>query len=391
VGEKQTVGQHPMHLAGGLEAGDARLLRVLGLAPEHVRAVAWLGTGLSGARVGRLTLEAPGAAGGARSSRRVCKRLQAEGGWLGAASRDRELREVRLWTSGVLLALPHALATGMLAAVEQGDAAGEREGALLLRDEAGHLLRDPLRTPPGRLPAMVLALLDRLALLHARFWNDPWLRDPTLGLMPADAALLLTSPASIAQRLAEGDPSPYLTLARQGWEAFFALASPEDASRLRAVLAAPVAYVRAVERLPWTLVHGDVWGPNIGWLPPSRLAPRTGHRLLLLDWALAMAGPATYDPLWLCGTWHALAPERVLAVYRARLTRHLRARGVALPAVVWRGLSDAGYLRTALTCGEALGRTATEAPPGAARRRAEARVRWWARRAALAARRLGLV
>jgi len=59
-----------------------------------------------------------------------------------------------------------------------------------------------------------------------------------------------------------------------------------------------------------------------------------------------------------------------------------------LAPATWRALADAGYLRTALTCGEALARTAAEAAPGLAQRQAEARVRWWARRAALAARRL---
>src|SRR5207302_5979337 len=108
-------------------------------------------------------------------------------------------------------------------------------------------------------------------------------------------------------------------------------------------------------------------------------------RLLLLDWALAQAGPATYDPLWLCGGWHALDPRRVLACYRMLLERRLRARGVSLGPSTWLALADAGYLRTALSCGEAFGRAAEEAPAGRARLVAEARVRWWAERAARAA------
>src|SRR5258706_397486 len=151
------------------------------------------------------------------------------------------------------------------------------------------------------------------------------------------------------------------------------LAPAADAATLRAALADPAPYVAAVEALPWTLVHGDVWGPNLGFLPATHAAPRVGPRVLLLDWALATAGPATYDPLWLCGTWHALDPVRVLAAYRARLTRHLAARGSVLAPATWRALADAGYLRTALTCGEALARTAAEATPGLAQRQAEAR------------------
>jgi hypothetical protein len=140
--------------------------------------------------------------------------------------------------------------------------------------------------------------------------------------------------------------------------------------------------------LPQTLVHGDVWGPNLGWLPPTTNAPRRERRLLLLDWALALTGPATYDPLWLCGGWHTLDPQRVLACYRMFLERHLRARGVSLSRAIWLALVDAGYLRTVGACGEAFGRAATEAPAGRARVVAEARVRWWAGRAVQAADRL---
>jgi hypothetical protein len=131
-----------------------------------------------------------------------------------------------------------------------------------------------------------------------------------------------------------------------------------------------------------------VWSPNLGLLPPTSRAPRKGRRLLLLDFALATAGPPTYDALWLPGTWHALDPMRVLAAYRYRLERALRARGCPMTASTWWSLADAGYLRTALTCGEAIARSAQEAPEGGGRRRLLARVRWWTARAAAAAHRL---
>src|SRR5260221_47980 len=191
-----------------------------------------------------------------------------------------------------------------------------------------------------------------------------------------------------SRRLKRVRPGPGRAVAAPGWEAFFRLAPAADAATLRAALADPTPYVAAVAALPWTLVHGDVWGPNLGFLPATHAAPRVGPHVLLLDWALATAGPATYDPLWLCGNWHALDPVRVLAVYRARLTRHLAARGSVLALATWPVLADAGYLRTALTCGEAPARTAAESAPRPSRRRAGARGRWWARRAALAARRL---
>lgn len=374
----------------GLPDDLADAVHMLGIDPAEVVAVEPLGGGLSGADVYRVTLERALAGGGVRSRRRVVKRLRPAHGWLGAASQDGRMREVALRAAGVLGDLPRDVVTATESWALAGPPEAPVAGALLLRDERGHLPRDPVRTPPGRMPAMVAALLGRLARMHARFWEDPRLGEPTLGLMPAGAALLLTSPQSVRQALRVGDPNPYLPLAAAGWEAFFRVAPPEAGAALREVLEAPGRWAAAIERLPRTLAHGDVWGPNLGWLPATRRAPRTGRRLLLLDWALATAGPATYDPLWLCGTWHGLDPVRTLAVYRARLARHLKTRGIRLAPATWRALADAGYLRTALTCGEALGRAAAEAPAGIARQRAEARVRWWAERAATAARRLGV-
>lgn len=374
---------------------DTVLFSGLGISPDSIRGAEALDGTISGAAVQRLLI-APRVAPGATSSYfayRVYKRIEPEGGWLGAASRDTCLRELRLHSSGLLADLPASLDTAVLACAEYNatDAqtpAVRRSAALLLADERGHLLGGPSGLPPGCLPSVARAMVSRLARLHARYWCDPRLAEPVVGLTPTRETLLLTSPATIAARLATGDPNSYLPLARVGWEAFFRLAAPHDAALLRGVLADPDRYVAAIDALPATLVHGDVWPPNLGWLPSTRRAPRRGGRLLLLDWALATAGPCTYDPLWLCGTWHALDPVRVLAAYRAALTRMLAARGQPLPAATWRSLADAGYLRTVLTCGEALGRVADDAPRGIVRQRAYARVRWWARRGARAAKRL---
>ena len=369
---------HPIDalLASALERFSVRSSLVYAAEP--------IPAGLSTARLWRIILREPLPSGASRESLRVVKLMAKPDDWLSVASGARDSREILLWSSGALRDLPHLIATGVLAA-STIDTSGP--AALFMRDETAYLARSPLRAPPGRLPEVVRRVVDGLARLHARFWMDPRLRDPSLGLMTTRAALLLLAPGLIAERLRAGDTQPYLPLADAGWRAFFALSAPGAGRRLREVFDDPSPIVAVIDRLPYTLVHGDVWGPNLGWLPGTRGAPRTGRRLLLLDWALAGVGPGAYDPLWLCGTWHALDPTHVLAAYRARLTRHLAARGVRLAPGVWRALADAGYLRTALTCGEALGRAA-EAPPGPTRERAERRVRWWADRAALAAERL---
>jgi aminoglycoside phosphotransferase (APT) family kinase protein len=235
-----------------------------------------------------------------------------------------------------------------------------------------------------------MTVLRQLSKLHAAFWEDPRLDDTSTGLMTSRDALLFLAPERLAARLAEGDTTPYLPVALAGWQAFFSMAAPSDAETLTRLHQAPDTVIPAIAALPRTLVHGDVWGPNLGLLPPARRAPRTGRRLLLLDWELATAAAPTYDVLWLSGTWHALHPTKLLAAYRAELQRRLAAHGILLASGTWRSMVDAGYLRTALTCGEALARSAAQAPAGALRRRMEARVRWWAAQAATAARRLSI-
>jgi hypothetical protein len=366
---------------------DRDLIAALGLDLARIRRIEPMPGGLGGGRLLRLTIER--GAGAARwRERLVMKALLPGAGWLGAASGDVRLREAQLWERGLLQSLPAGAATGVRNWALLGDPDRPLAGALLLEDLASRLLRRPERTPPGRLPPSVIALLERLAALHARYWGDERLNDPAPGLMSPRDALLLISPETIKARLAVGDANPYLALAERGWDAFFRLAPVNASGRLRATLADPEPILCGVETLPHTLVHGDVWGANLGWLPPINSAPRRERQLLLLDWALALAGPATYDPLWLCGGWHALDPRRVLACYRGFLERRLRAHGVALSPQTWLALVDAGYLRTVGACGEAFGRAAAEAPAGRARWVAEARVRWWAERAARAADRL---
>jgi hypothetical protein len=363
------------------------LIAALGLDLTNIQVIERMPGGLGGGRLLRLMVAHRTGAATWREWL-VMKTLLPGDGWLGAVSGDSRIREIQLWERGLLHSLPAGVATGVRGWTLLDEPHHPTAGALLMDDLTSRLLRDPYHPPPGRLPSSVVALLERLASLHARYWQDERLCDPTLGLMSPRDALLLISPQSVRARCVAGDTNPYLPLAERGWDAFFRLAPPAVAERLRAIFTDPDPIVRTIASLPRTLVHGDVWGPNLGWLPPTKSAPRHKRQLLLLDWALALSGPATNDPLWLCGGWHALDPRRVLACYRACLERYLRARGVSLTRETWLALVDAGYLRTTGTCGEAFGRAAEEAPAGRARWIAEARVRWWAERAVQAADRL---
>src|SRR5258708_29181024 len=125
---------------------------MVGGVPEGVVAAEPLPGGLSGGELARLTLAAHTAGESRWYASRVLKRVRPRAGWLGEASADTLAREARLWSSGVLADLPASLATGVLASAPD---AGDGFRALLMRGLRGRLARDPLHTPPGRLPAAV--------------------------------------------------------------------------------------------------------------------------------------------------------------------------------------------------------------------------------------------
>ena len=105
-------------------------------------------------------------------------------------------------------------------------------------DLGSRLLKRPERAPFDRMSHSVVALLERLAALHARYWQDARLSDPMLGLMSPRDALLFISPQNVDARLAMGDANPYLPLADQkAATSSLRLAPPTSAERLRAILA----------------------------------------------------------------------------------------------------------------------------------------------------------
>src|SRR5690348_8406528 len=183
------------------------LLPQLGVDATHITRVEPMTGGLSGGRVYRLWLRSPD---GSHEQTRVLKYAEPLEGWLGAVSGDTLIREAQLAASGLLTDLPRALTTATLAVAFRGPRARPEGAAMLMRDEQRHLLPDPYWTPPGRIPSDAVAIVDRLARMHARYWNDLRLDDPALGLMSPERALLVTGPLGVAARLAAGDALPYL-------------------------------------------------------------------------------------------------------------------------------------------------------------------------------------
>jgi hypothetical protein len=351
---------------------SARRVRVASVQREPLR------SGVSGARLERLLLEVEivGSAGHRRERvPLIFKHMRPNESWLMRSSGDGRCREVQLWRHGLLADAPRALRVPVLAAAYDEST---REGALLLVDVARWLgrLEDCFTSPPM---SQWRQYLDHLARLHAHYWRDARLKDERFALASVEQTLLVLAPATIQAQLAAGDAHPYLPVSQSGWEAFFTYGPAVFLSQMQRVFDAPAAFLVDATLAPATLLHGDAWPPNMGMLPGERglSGRRAGGRTILIDWALATAGPASFDPFWLLFAWRALDTRQALAYYRERLSRHLAGRGVSLGMKEWGLLVDLGVVRTVMTCGESMGQDILFAHSRARHARAIAALAWW--------------
>jgi Phosphotransferase enzyme family len=334
--------------------------------------------GVSGAHLERLRLELD-IEGRAQHQQEtlslIYKRMRPDESWLMRSSGDLRCREVQLWRHGLLADAPRALCVPVLAAAYD-EAAGE--GALLLADMTRWLgtLEDcaaPVQSGQWK------QYLDHLARLHAHYWGDARLEDERFGLASVEQTLLMLAPATIAAHIAAGDAHPYLPVSQAGWEAFFRYGPPAALRKVQRVFDAPAAFLADAAAAPATLLHGDAWPPNMGALPGERgiQGRRVGGRTILIDWALATVGPASFDPFWLLFAWRMIDTRQALLYYRQRLERHLARRGAHLSVAEWRLLLDLGVVRTVMTCGESMGQRVLFATNAAQRARGIAALAWW--------------
>ena len=166
------------------------LLPHLGVERDAVTRVEAMAGGLSGGRIYRLWLRS---LDGDQEQTRVLKYSEPLEGWLGETSGDTLIREAQLAGSGLLADLPHDIVTPTLAVAFHGPRRQPEGAALLMRDVRRYLAPNPYRTPPGQIPSDAVAIVDRLARMHARYWNDARLANPAMGLMSSERALLASS------------------------------------------------------------------------------------------------------------------------------------------------------------------------------------------------------
>ena len=160
-------------------------------------------------------------------------------------------------------------------------------------------------------------LLDGMAALHERYWGDPALLDPALGLCTLPWLYPASPPP--ARREARSQNRSVLTPVR-GVEAAGGAGATRCQRLVRGLQRDLRPLCRALRRYPWTFVHGDLKRQNVG----LERGPRP--RVVLLDWQFATRAPPAVDLGWLLSMFAGVLPislEEAIEQYRACLARQL--------------------------------------------------------------------
>lgn len=239
----------------------------------------------------------------------VVKHVHLDDDWIMRATGDLAVRPLRVWTSGLLDALPDCLDPCVVGAAPAADGRG---AAILMRDVGPWLVPEG----DGGIPlAQHRRFLAHMARLHAAFWE--W--EDTVGLATTATRYLMFHPSMPAAERARGGTAAVPPIVAAGWERFFDRGGPA-AALVAALHADPDPLLRPLAATPQTLVHGDWKAGNLGTLP--------GGRTVLLDWAFPGRGAVAEDVAWyVCLNRERLpeSKEATLAASRAAL----EAEGVA--------------------------------------------------------------
>jgi Phosphotransferase enzyme family len=241
--------------------------------------------------------------------RYVLKVMHVDDDWLARSMGDVACRQVRVWSAGLLDALPATIDHTVV-----GAAAGLGRngwGAALLMRDIGDLL-----VPAGHHPVPLdqhAAFLDHLAELSARFWG--W--TDTVDLTPPSLRWAFFGDAMLEVEGRRGWPDEVPRIADAGWRTF-AERAPADVNRLVTELRrAPWTISEAVATTPMTFLHGDWKMGNLGSHPDART--------ILIDCAYPGEGPACHELGWYLAINRARLPESKEAAierFRSSLERH---------------------------------------------------------------------
>lgn len=227
---------------------------------------------LSGGRFERVTID---------GEQYVVKYVCVDDDWIMRATGDLHCRQLTLFGSSTLDALPACIDALVLACAPFTSPRGHRGGALLMRDVTADLI------PVGETridPALHHSMLDHVAQMHAAFWG---FRDH-LGLFPLAHHYMLLTPAMAELEMATGAADPVPPAVLDGWNRM-AVRFPAQARELLQLSRDPTPLVEHLQAGPATLLHGDLKFGNMGG---------TSSRTFLLDWDRSGEGPPLVDLAW---------------------------------------------------------------------------------------------
>lgn len=264
-------------------------------------------------------------------------------------------REQSLWDSGALARLTGPVGHAILDVWTEGDVTFT-------------LMRDLGDAVPGWSRVLSSAecsrILEAMTAVH-----DTFATDLPPDLCPLATRVGLLSPRSLGPLMGQ---HPLAEPILHGWECFAELTPPDLLAAVTRLHDDPSPLVTAMQEGAITLVHADLWLVNLALEP---------DRVVVLDWAIATAGPPALDlAVFLTGSAANVEPTRedLITEFRAR-SELTDARAVELALLF--GLLDMGWNKAL---------DALEHQDLAIRERELADLRWWQERATEALSRAGI-
>lgn len=224
----------------------------------------------------------------------IAKTVERDRDWVAIATHDRVDREVRTWESGILARLP-APATHAVVACARTDIGY----TILMRDVSDLLLpNDPQADLPDEYQELAMRAL---ASMHASFWMDPMLTDPSHGLATLSSFISHGAPRTVKRIQVRMGRTGFTDWLEEGWDRLPSAVDPQLAEDLRAIADDPTLIVQAMADQPWTLVHSDPRPANLALDPGTR-------SVIFLDWARPAVAPPAIDLMYWLFTANHVAP-----------------------------------------------------------------------------------
>ena len=267
------------------------------------------------------------------AGRLVLKRMSITSDWIMFSSDDHQCRSIKLWQYGLLDELLPHLEHKIMACARDGD-----DWAILMEDLSGQVFNTWENPMP---PELVPVFLDRLARIHATFWNDARLIEAALDLCTSTQLIYQTSLPAM-QTLNGHSMGVLPDWIKGGWEVMETLLDRDVFTQMRSLTENPQPLIEALRRFPFTLLHGDYRTENLAYVDHP----------VALDWQGATSSLMTIDLAWFVKgreVLNTMGLEQAIRYYRERLEKYLNNR---FDDVEWQAMLDLGFLVDALrsTC-----------------------------------------